>query len=229
MRSGKLLGTVVVCTIVLSVLFAGCLEEEESPPPEEPQVEFFGPAEVWVGELVEFDAMETKDDEDKFEALNFSWEMGDGTVFWGKPFVSGSIAAPNHTYERAGTYQVNLTVYDIWGNAGHANHTIEVKYQLNLTINAQGTWIGEGALNNTTYYNFTVSNVWTDLFDVPRVYVRFLNDTGGQVRPISIQGDPAPANLTQGQSFTQQVHFRVPEGFVPISFYVTEELFLDLD
>ncbi len=218
----------VVVVIMAAAMFAGCIGDEETPPPDEPDTKFTGPGEAWVGELVVFDASASSDNKDDFDVLNFSWNMGDGTLLWGKPFISGGVVTPNHTYEREGTYQVNLTVIDTWGNAGHANQTIVVRYQLNLTVNAQGTWFSEDSLNNTTFFNLTVQNVWTGQFDLPIIQMRMLNDTDGFVNPRVINGDPVPANLTSGQSFTVQVHFVVPSTFEPIVLRLCDTLVVDL-
>jgi hypothetical protein len=218
----------VVAVIMVAALFAGCIGDEETPPPDEPEALFTGPGEAWVDELVVFDASASSDDKDKFDVLNFSWDMGDGTLIWGKPFISGGVVTPNHTYEREGKYRVDLSVIDTWGNAGHANMTIVVRYQLNMTVNARGTWNSEDALNNTTFFNLTVKNVWTGQFDVPRVQMRMLNDTGGHIDPRATSGDTVPANLTSGQSFTVQVHFVVPPTFEPIVLRLCDELVVDL-
>jgi hypothetical protein len=220
--------TSLVAIIAVTALFAGCLFEEEKEPSPNPKALLTGPSEAWVGDIVDFDASASRDKGTEFNALNLSWDMGDGTVFWGKPFVSTSIATPNHTFEREGTYLVNLTVTDSWGNKGLANLTIFVRYQLNLTVNAQGTWLSEDTLNNTTYFNLTMKNEWVAQFDVPPVRCRLVNDTGGEVVPRAMTGDEVPANLTPGQSFTFQVHFRWPEEFEAVRLTVTEELQLDL-
>ena len=221
-------GATLMTAIMVTALFAGCMFEEDEEPSPNPRAVLTGPSEAWVGDVVDFDASASRDKGTEFDALNFSWDMGDGTVLWGKPFISGSIATPNHTYEHAGTYLVNLTVTDTWGNKGLANHTIQVRYQLNLTVNAQGTCLSEDALNNTTYFNLTVKNEWVAQFDVPPVRCRLVNETGGEVVPRAMTGDEVPANLTPGQSFTFQLHFRRPEGFEAVRLTVTEELQLDL-
>jgi hypothetical protein len=218
----------MVALLAAAILVAGCIGDEETPPPDEPQARFTGPGEAWVGGVVVFDASDSSDDEDEFDVLNFSWDMGDGTLLWGKPFISTGIVTPNHTYEREGTYRVNLSVIDTWGNAGHANWTIVVRYQLDLTVNAQGTWFSEDSLNNTTYFNLTVKNVWTGLFDVPRIQLRMLNETGGYTNPRATSGDTIPANLTAGQAFTVQVHFVVPPTFEPVALWLCEEMVVDL-
>lgn len=218
----------LVSVLLVTVALSGCLTEEEKKSKPEPKVVMTGPNEAWVGDLVVFDAQGTKDDETKLEALDFEWAMGDGTVYKGKPFVSMWIVAPNHTFQHEGTYNVSLTVTDVWGNAGVANRTIFVRYQLNMTVNSRGTWLSEDALNNTTYFNLTVRNVWTERFDVPLVRIRMLNETAAEVAPRAQAGDTVPSNLTAGQSFTVQVHFTVPEGFNVTSLHVTDELRLDL-
>jgi hypothetical protein len=222
-RNG-LAGTTLVVTLMVVALFAGCLSEEEPPPKPEPRVELTGPAEAWVGEVVQFETFKVRDDDTKFEALDFWWRMGDNTSYKGKPFVSAWISAVNHTYEHEGVYNVTVTVTDSWGNAGIANHTVLVRYQLNMTVNALGTWYSEDGLNNTTYCNLTVRNVWTGQFDVPLVRIRLVNTTGGELGSRALTGDAVPANLTGGSSFTVQAHFVVPPDFEWIYLHVTDEL-----
>ncbi|UCC92831.1 MAG: PKD domain-containing protein [Thermoplasmata archaeon] len=219
-----LVGPALVALVMLTALVAGCLEEEETPPPPEPRVEMTGPSEAWVGEVVQFETLKVKDDDTKFEALDFHWRMGDNTTYKGKPFISEWISGVNHTFEHEGVYNVTVTVSDPWGNQGIANHSIFVRYQLNMTVNHGGKWISEDALNNTTYCNLTVKNVWTGQFDVPLVRVRLCNETGGELAPRAQTGDPVPANLTAGDSFTIQVHFVVPVDYNWTYMHVTDEL-----
>jgi hypothetical protein len=214
----------VVVAVMLSALFAGCLEDEEPPPKPEPRVELTGPDEAWVGEVVQFETLKVKDDDTKFEALDFLWRMGDNTSYKGKPFIDEWISAVNHTFEHEGTYNVTVTVTDSWGNQGVANHTVFVRYQLNMTFAHWGTWSSEDSLNNTTYWNLTVKNVWTGQFDVPQVRIRLVNATGGELVYRAITGDAVPANLTSGDSFTVQVHFDIPEDFDWVLLHVTDEL-----
>ena len=219
-----IVGPVLVTLVMVTALFAGCLSEEETPPKPEPRVEMTGPAEAWVGEEVQFETPKVKDDDTKLEALDFLWRMGDNTTYKGKPFVSAWISAVNHTYQHEGVYNVTVTVTDSWGNQGIANHTIFIRYQLNMTLNAQGTWLSEDSLNNTSYCNLTVKNVWTGQFDVPLVRVRLVNETGGEVAYRALTGDAVPTNLTAGASFTFQVHFNIPEDFEWVHLHVTDEL-----
>jgi hypothetical protein len=181
-----------------------------------------------VGDLLKFDASSTRDDETDFDALDFQWDMGDGTIYKGKPFVSQWIAGVNHTYERAGTFLVNLTVSDAWGNEGMVNLTVRVSYQLNMTVNARGTWISEDALNNTTYYNVTIRNEWITQFDLPPMRIRMLNETSAEVAPMAVTGEAIPANLTPGEGFNFQVHFRPPDDYEPITVYLCDQLCIDM-
>jgi hypothetical protein len=217
-----------VVLVIVTSLFAGCFEDEETPPSPEPRVELVGPSEAWVGEAVQFETVNVRDDDTEFEALDFFWEMGDNTTYKGKPFVSEWIAAVNHTFTSEGMYNVTVTVTDLWDNQGIANFTVFVRYQLNMTVNARGTWLSEDALNNTTYFNMTIQNVWTDQFDVPRILPRMMNDTGGYINPRATTGDPVPANMTAGQSITFQVHFSPPPEFVPETLWLCPEFCLDM-
>ena len=217
-------GAAIIAVTMAVALFAGCLQEEEPPPRPEPRVELTGPAEAWVGEVVQFETLDVKDDDTEYEALDFYWSMGDNTTYKGKPFVSQWITAVNHTFEHEGVYNVTVNVTDAWGNQGVANHSIFVRYQLNMTLNSHGTWISEDNLNNTTYFNLTVRNIWTGLFDVPRPSFRLVNDTGGELPYRAVTGDAVPANLTAGASFTCRVHFVVPPDFEWVHMRVTDEL-----
>jgi hypothetical protein len=219
-----LVGPTLITLVIIAALLAGCLSEDGPSPKPDPRVEMTGPAEAWVGEVVQFDTPKVQDDDTKFEALDFLWRMGDNTTYKGKPFVSTWISAVNHTFDHEGVYNVTLTVTDAWGNQGVANHSINIRYQLNMTINHGGTWSSEDGLNNTTYCNLTVKNVWTGQFDVPPVRCRLVNDTGGELAPRAQSGDAVPANLTAGTSFTIQVHFHAPEDFEWILLQVTDEL-----
>jgi len=222
-RRGAATPTLLALVMVVA-LFAGCLSEEEAPPKPEPRVELTGSAEAWVGEEVQFETLKVKDDDTKFEALDFLWRMGDNTTYKGKPFISDWISAVNHTYGREGHYNVTVTVTDTWGNQGVANHTVFVRYQLNMTMNREGIWYSEDSLNNTTFCNITIQNVWTGQFDVPPVRVRLVNDTGGEVAPRAQTGDAVPANLTAGASITFQVHWSIPDDFDWVHLHVTDEL-----
>lgn len=228
MDERRSLGPAVVAVMLATALLAGCLGEEEKTDPD-PVVKLEGPSEAWVGDIVEFNTSGTKDDDTELDALDFEWDMGDNTTYKGKPFVSKWIMAVNHTYELEGTYRVDLTVTDVWGNEGNANWSLFVRYQLNMTVNSRGTWLSEDSLNNTTYFNITIRNVWTGQFDVPPLLLRLANATGGEVVPRALTGDPVPGNLTAGSSFTFQAHFRPPEGFgTAVSLRVSEKLVLDL-
>ena len=228
MDNRRSLGPIIVGVLLVTALLAGCLGEDEEEKDPNPIVKLTGPAEAWAGDVVEFNASGTEDDDTELNALDFQREMGDNTTYKGKPFVSMWIVAVNHTYEREGNYMVDLTVTDTWGNEGHANWSIFVRYQLNMTVNSRGTWMSEDSLNNTTYFNITIKNVWTGQFDIPPLHMRLVNATGGQVTPRALTGDLVPGNLTAGDEFTFQAHYRPPEGFVPVSLQVSDLLVLDL-
>ncbi len=213
-----------MAVVMIVSALAGCLEDEKPPPKPEPRVELTGPAEAWVGEEVQFETLKVKDDDTKYEALDFMWQMGDNTSYKGKPFISEWIAAVNHTFLHEALYNVTVTVTDSWGNQGVANHTIFVMYQLNMTVNGWDKWTSDDNLNNTTYFNLTVKNIWTGQFDVPQVLIRLVNDTGGEVSYRALNGDAIPTNLTAGSSFTVQVHFNIPEDFDWVLLHVTDEL-----
>ena len=79
------------------------------------------PSPVIAGEEVSFDASETMISnvpEDNV-AVSYDWDFGDGN--------SGDGKTVTHTYEKAGTYKVTLTVVDSAGREGRATEEVDVK------------------------------------------------------------------------------------------------------
>lgn len=79
------------------------------------------PSPVVAGKEVSFDASETMISnvpEDNV-AVSYDWDFGDGN--------SGDGKTVTHTYEKAGTYKVTLTVVDSAGREGRATEEVDVK------------------------------------------------------------------------------------------------------
>jgi PKD repeat protein len=79
------------------------------------------PSPVVAGKEVSFDASETMISnvpEDNV-GVSYDWDFGDGN--------SGDGKTVTHTYEKAGTYKVTLTVVDSAGREGRATEEVEVK------------------------------------------------------------------------------------------------------
>lgn len=79
------------------------------------------PSPVIASEEVSFDASETMISnvpEDNV-AVSYDWDFGDGN--------SGDGKTVTHTYEKAGTYKVTLTVVDSAGREGRATEEVDVK------------------------------------------------------------------------------------------------------
>jgi len=83
---------------------------------------------VNVGETVAFDAGASTDD---IAIASYEWEFGDGT--------RGTGRTTTHTYAKAGTYKVTLTVKDAAGNTTTHSITITV-------VEAFPTWIAVAAI-----------------------------------------------------------------------------------
>lgn len=79
------------------------------------------PSPVIAGEEVTFDGAETmvSNVPENNAAVSYDWDFGDGN--------SGDGKSVTHTYEKAGTYTVTLTVVDSAGREGKATEKVNVK------------------------------------------------------------------------------------------------------
>ena len=84
----------------------------------------YSPSEPRAGEEIEFDGSGTliSNMPTGAAAVAFEWKFGDGKTARGESVT--------HTFTRAGTYQVTLTVTDSAGRAGTTTETITVKEAL---------------------------------------------------------------------------------------------------
>jgi PKD repeat protein len=71
---------------------------------------------IKVGSSVRFDASATTDLDDPVSALSYRWDFGDGRT--------GQGPVAEHTYSRAGSYSVTLTVND--GAGGQTSKSIVI-------------------------------------------------------------------------------------------------------
>jgi PKD repeat protein len=80
----------------------------------------FSPSSPEAGEEVSFDGAGTivSNIPENTVAVSYRWTFGDGT--------KASGATPTHTYEKAGTYDVTLTVIDSAGRVGESQETVTV-------------------------------------------------------------------------------------------------------
>ncbi|UCH88955.1 MAG: PKD domain-containing protein [Thermoplasmata archaeon] len=87
-----------------------------------------------VGEMLEFNASQSTDEDGTI--THYKWDFGDG----GDTGLGAGFEVVNHTYRRAGTFTVNLTVRDDQGALDYAIKTITIREtDFNETFNSQLT------------------------------------------------------------------------------------------
>jgi hypothetical protein len=84
-----------------------------------PKAALSGPDMATAGSLIWFDASNSSDLENHLDAMSFSWNFGDGSE-------AGTGLRASHTYSRAGTYRVVLTLTDRDGATATAERTVAV-------------------------------------------------------------------------------------------------------
>jgi len=147
-----------------------------SPPVADPD----GPYSGKIGEPIQFDGSGSYDPDG--DSLTYSWNFGDGN--------SGSGVSPTHTYEKAGTYVVTLTVTDEHGATGSGSTQATITHPKgNLQVkvkNVNGEPV-EGALvklytSNGTHisdkqtHSDGKTDPWTNL-DVGDYYIKVYYDS----------------------------------------------------
>jgi PKD repeat protein len=78
----------------------------------------FSPGSPLEGTAVAFDGRGSGDPNQGGSIKSYSWDFGDGG--------SGNVATPSHTYAKAGTYHVTLTVTGSEGKTAHVTHDVIV-------------------------------------------------------------------------------------------------------
>ena len=100
------------------------------------------PDEPEAGESVTFDASETiiSNVPEDTVAVSHSWDFGDGNKGRGK--------TTSHTYEKAGTYNLKLSVTDSAGRVGTVEENITVK-AASVTIDTETTTSTDSSTDTT--------------------------------------------------------------------------------
>jgi chitodextrinase len=134
------------------------------------------------------------------DALTFEWEFGDGTT--------GTGATPSHTYADNGTYQVKLTVTDVYG-AESSTTTQVVVTNANPVVHvfAGATIFAGESFNGSTTFADAGADQWTATVDY---------GDGSGVQPLAISGNGmvlSHAYATAG-SYTVTVTVRDGDGGV---------------
>jgi len=85
----------------------------------QPLAAMTGPDFATQGDVLWFDASNSTDPENHLDALSFSWNFGDGAP-------AGTGVRPSHTFARAGSYRVTLSLTDRDGAVSTAEKTVTV-------------------------------------------------------------------------------------------------------
>jgi PKD repeat protein len=106
-----------------------------------PVAGFTAPQSAVQGSMVSFDGAGSSDIEDQANLLTFGWSFGDGSA----PGI-GRLAT--HSFARAGTFKVTLTVTDRDGSTATAQRTVSVTESPAAPITAGGTisWLAIGLI-----------------------------------------------------------------------------------
>jgi len=106
-----------------------------------PAAAFTGPQSAVQGSMVSFDGAGSSDIEDQSNLLTFGWSFGDGSA----PGI-GRLAT--HSFARAGTFKVTLSVTDRDGGTATAQRTVSVTERPAAPITGGGTisWLAIGII-----------------------------------------------------------------------------------
>jgi PKD repeat protein len=94
--------------------------------------------------------------------LTFEWSWGDGTFD-----DTHSQPTTSHAYQRAGTFNVLLTVRDSEGGEDSVGLQLEVLHNVTIHIDEVGTVTDPGEHHNNTYITLTVTNAAPFPVDLP--------------------------------------------------------------
>ena len=107
------------------------------------------------------------------DALTFEWEFGDGTT--------GTGATPSHTYADNGTYQVKLTVTDVYGaESSTTTQVVVANVAPTVHVFAGATIFAGESFNGSTTFTDPGADEWTATVDY---------GDGSGVQPLAISGN----------------------------------------
>jgi len=107
------------------------------------------------------------------DALTFAWEFGDGTT--------GTGATPSHTYADNGTYQVKLTVTDVYGaESSTTTQVVVANVDPSVHVFAGATIFAGESFNGSTTFTDAGADQWTATVDY---------GDGSGVQPLAISGN----------------------------------------
>ena len=134
------------------------------------------------------------------DALTFEWEFGDGTT--------GTGATPSHTYADNGTYQVKLTVTDVYGaESSTTTQVVVANADPAVHVFAGATILAGESFNGSTTFTDPGADQWTATVDY---------GDGSGVQPLAISGNGMVLShtYTTAGTYTVTVTVRDSDGGV---------------
>ena len=134
------------------------------------------------------------------DALTFDWEFGDGTT--------GTGATPSHTYADNGTYQVKLTVTDVYGaESTTTTQVVVANADPAVHVFAGATIFAGESFSGSTTFTDPGADQWTATVDY---------GDGSGVQPLAISGNGMVLShtYTTAGSYTVTVTVRDDDGGV---------------